>query len=188
MRRIHVVTLTLLLGLGMALPATVSARPLTILGSLTITGNNNAPLANSEITGFAVIANPGLEKTMVQQLPPYTIPVFIDGEAEDDDEATRSRPDDRPHGDDPPGHRPDGPPTSRPDGPGRPEDRPRFRLLRRNLDTTLVLTNTRRDPLTIQLTLRDAAGVVILIPDPTRTFAFRAHETMAIQVSDLLLP
>jgi len=182
MRRIHVATLAASLSLGMALPAAVSARPFTILGSLTITGDNNTPLQNNAITGFAVIANPGLEKTIVQQFPPYTLPIFIDGEEED--ESTRSRPDDRPHGDDgPPGLRPDGPPTSRPDRPGRPDERPRIRLLRRNLDTTLVLTNTTAASLTIELTLKNAAGNVLTGPTD---MTFAAHETKLIPVSDLL--
>ena len=179
MREIHAVTLAALLGLGIALP--VTARPLTILGSLTITGDNNAPLQNNSITGFAVIASPGLEKTMVQQLPPYTIPVFIDGEEADDDSA-RSRPNDDhpgngPNGDDPPGLRPDGPPSNRPD------ERPRFRLVRRHLDTTLVLTNTTAASLTIELTLKNAAGDVLTGPTD---MTFDAHETKLIQVSDLL--
>jgi hypothetical protein len=46
MRRIHVVTLAAGLSFAMALPAAAPARPLTILGSLTITGDNNAPLQN----------------------------------------------------------------------------------------------------------------------------------------------
>lgn len=145
MRKTHAVVLAIFLVAALALPAAAPARPVTILGSLTVTGNNNLPLTNNEITGFAVIANPGLEKTMVQQLPPYTLPVFIDGDG------------------------PDGSPS--------------LRLLRRNLDTTVVLTNTTNAPLTIEVTVRNAAGAVIVGPTD---MVFVANETKAFQVSDLL--
>jgi hypothetical protein len=128
----------------MALPAAAPARPVTVLGSLTITGDNAQALTN-QIAGFAVIANPGLEKTIVQQLPPYTLPVFLDGEG------------------------PDGSPS--------------LRLLRRNLDTTVVLTNTTNAPLVIEITVRDAAGAILTGP---RDMTFAAHETQTFQLADIL--
>jgi hypothetical protein len=153
MRQKHAVVLSLLLLAGLVLPAAAPARPVTVLGSLviTVTRADGAvlPLPDNAITGFAVIANPGLEKTIVQQLPPYTLPIFIDGEGPDG-----------------------GPPT--------------LRLLRRNLDTTVVLTNTTGDPLTIEVTIRNAAGAVIVGPTD---MPFTAHQTRTFQVSDLpLLP
>lgn len=147
MRQKHAVVLALLLLAGLVLPAAAPARPVTVLGSLVITGDGGGALTNSEITGFAVIANPGLEKTMVQQLPPYTIPVFIDGDGPDG-----------------------GPPNS-------------LRILRRNLDTTVVLTNTTNLPLTIEVTVRNAVGAVIAGPTD---MLFAAHQTKTFQVSDLL--
>jgi hypothetical protein len=153
------------LALATVLAGTAAARPLTILGSLEITGDGGTPLAVGALTGFAVIANPGLEKTIVQQLPPLTVPVFIDGEEADD--SARSRPDDRPNG----------PPFT------DSAERPRFRLLRRNLDTTVVLTNTTGATLVIELVLRSAAGDSLGGP---RELSFAPHQTRAVQLSDLL--
>jgi hypothetical protein len=145
MRKALVVALALCLVGGLALPAPAPARPVTVLGSLTITGDGNVALANNAITGFAVIANPGLEKTIVQQLPPYTLPVFLDGDG------------------------PDGSPS--------------LRLLRRNLDTTVVLTNTTDAVLVIEITVRNAAGVILAGP---RDLTFAAHETRTFQLADIL--
>lgn len=145
---------SVLLVVGPLLPSAAPARPVTVLGSVTIVkvtvpGNppTTVPLTvdSPELTGFAVIANPGLEKTITQQLPPYTIPVFIDGEGED--------------------------------------GRPSLRLLRRNLDTTLVLTNTTNETLRVQLTVRDATGAALGTPT---VLEFDAHQTQAVSVSELL--
>jgi hypothetical protein len=145
MRKTLVGAIALCVAVGLALPAAAPARPVTVLGSLTITGDGNVALANDEISGFAVIANPGLEKTIVQQLPPYTLPVFLDGDG------------------------PDGSPS--------------LRLLRRNLDTTVVLTNTTNGPLVIEITVRDAAGAIIAGP---RDMTFAAHETRTFQLANIL--
>ena len=69
------------------------------------------------------------------------------------------------------------------DGEGPDGGPPTVRLLRRNLDTTVVLTNTTAASLTIELTLKNAAGVVLTGPTD---MTFAAHETKLIPVSDLL--
>jgi hypothetical protein len=145
MRARSLVAAALLVMLGGLGPSAAQARPVTVLGSVTISDDNGNPLTDGSLVGFAVISNPGLEKTMVQQIPPYTFPVFMDGESA---------------------------------GPG-----PSLRLLRRNLDTTVVLTNTTGLALVIKLTLRDATGAVVL---GTLTRTLETLETRAIPVSDLL--
>ncbi len=110
-----------LVGLLLAFPAMAPAA--TFLGSVTITCTPS-PCAAGAIVGFAVTANPGLEKTITQPLPPFagavTVPVITDS----DEDSTGGGP----------------------------------RILRRNLDTVLVLTNTTGSGLTVQLTVRDADG------------------------------
>ena len=148
MRRKHAVVLALCLVAVLALPVAAPARPVTVLGSVAITGvaaGVEFDLTN-QITGFAVIANPGLEKTMVQQIPPYTLPVFIDGDG------------------------PDGSPS--------------LRLLRRNLDTTVVLTNTTNAILIIRVKIWRGAGTEP--PLSLTDITFNPHETKTFQVSDLL--
>lgn len=97
-------------------PGIAAARQGNMVGSLTISGDN---LPN-RLVGIVVVSNPGLEKTMVQQIPPFTVPVIIDVEFEDSS-----------------------------NGP---------RILNKNLDTTVVLTNVSTTPLTVTLTLRDGDG------------------------------
>jgi hypothetical protein len=62
-------------------PGETAAKRILLLGSVRVDkvtpGGPVAP-EDGELTGLAVIMNPGLEKTMAQQLPPYTIPVFVD--------------------------------------------------------------------------------------------------------------
>jgi hypothetical protein len=98
------------------MPGIAGARRGNMVGSLTISG---ADLPN-RLVGIAVVSNPGLEKTMVQQIPPFTVPVIVD--VEFDDSST---------------------------GP---------RILNKNLETTVVLTNVSTTPLTVTLTLRDGDG------------------------------
>lgn len=69
--------LSALLIIGLLLPVGVLATPLTVIGSLTITKPDGTPLT-TELVGFAVTANPGLEKTITQQIPPFTVPFFVD--------------------------------------------------------------------------------------------------------------
>ena len=122
------------------LPPGVSAKSMTMVGSLEITGG-----LTTELVGFAVIANPGLEKAITVQIPPLTFPVFVDGEAED--EATS-----------------------------------KSKLLTKNFDTTVVLTNTTGAALNLQLKLRDAGGTLL----STTPVTLAAHATKVILVSDLL--
>lgn len=131
-----------------AFPVGVSASPLTIVGSLTITGDGGAALT-TELVGVAMIANPGFEKNSTIQIPPFTLPVFVDGEAEDEEGSTS-----------------------------------KSKLLKKNFDTTVVVTNTTGASLTIELTLRDAAGA-LLTPTPV-PMTLAAHATKVIFVSDLL--
>lgn len=81
MRTRVVPLLTVALLLGALLPGEVLARRVTVLGSLTVTKADLSALT-TEVTGIAVISNPGFEKTMAQQLPPFVIPVFADKETD----------------------------------------------------------------------------------------------------------
>jgi hypothetical protein len=64
------------------LPSPAGAARVTVLGSLAVTLDDGiAPLGvpvDDEISGLSLITNPGVEKTIPQQLPPYTIPMFSD--------------------------------------------------------------------------------------------------------------
>jgi hypothetical protein len=116
MRKMFVTSALALLVVGLLVPGIAAARRGNMMGSLTISGDN---LPN-RLVGIAVVSNPGLEKTMVQQIPPFTVPVIVDVEFEDSS-----------------------------NGP---------RILNKNLDTTVVLTNVSSAPLTVTLTLRDGDG------------------------------
>lgn len=70
--------LGILLVLGLLLPLGASAKTQTILGSVMITG-----VSPTDIVGVAVIHNPGFEKTITQQIPPLTFPVFVDVDKND---------------------------------------------------------------------------------------------------------
>ncbi len=70
--------LGILLVLGLLLPLGASAKTQTILGSVMITG-----VSPTDIVGVAVIHNPGFEKTISQQIPPLTFPVFVDVDEDD---------------------------------------------------------------------------------------------------------
>lgn len=67
-----------LLVLGLLLSTEASAKTQTVLGSLKITGAG--PL---ELVGFALTHNPGFEKTITQQIPPFIVPVFVDVDKDD---------------------------------------------------------------------------------------------------------
>jgi hypothetical protein len=133
------------LALGLTLPTRASAARVTIVGSLTITGAGGAALT-TELVGIALIANPGGEKSATIQIPPFVLPVVIDGE--------------------------DG-------GPGA-----RGKLLSKNLDTTLLLTNTTTASMTIELTVRDGDGTSLTTSPAVVTLGPRA--TKVVVVSDLL--
>jgi hypothetical protein len=82
LRTKRTVWLSALLLVGLLLPQEVSGRTRTILGSLTKTAiGGTSP--TMELAGVAVAHNPGFEKTVTQQLPPITIPVFVDDGKDD---------------------------------------------------------------------------------------------------------
>lgn len=128
---------------AMVLPVAGAARPVTVLGSVSITTPDETPLADGSLTGFALIANPGLEKTIVQPIPPYTFPVFMQGEAAEAG----------------------------------------LKLLKKDLDTLLVMANATAAPLSVKVTLRDAAATSEL---GVLEVTLGARETRALAVSDLL--
>jgi hypothetical protein len=77
------ITVFLLLSL---LPSVAGAKRVTVLGSLAVTRNDGvAPLGvplTDQVTGLSLMTNPGVEKNIPQQLPPYTIPMFTDKDKE----------------------------------------------------------------------------------------------------------
>jgi hypothetical protein len=116
MRKMFTASAVALLVAVLLVPGLAAARRGNMVGSLTISGDN----LPSRLVGIALVSNPGLEKNMVQQIPPFTVPVILDVEFEDS--------------------------SNRP------------RILNKNLDTTVVLTNVSTTPLTVTLTLRDGDG------------------------------
>jgi hypothetical protein len=61
------------------------ASAATLLRSVSVTKLVGAVESNltadpPELVGTVVISNPGLEKTITQQLPPFTLPIVIDAE------------------------------------------------------------------------------------------------------------
>ena len=116
MRKMFATSALALLVAVLLVSGIAAARRGNVVGSLTISGDN---LPN-RLVGIAVVSNPGLEKTMVQQIPPFTVPVILDVEFDDSS-----------------------------NGP---------RILNKNLDTSVVLTNVSTTPLTVTLTLRDGDG------------------------------
>lgn len=76
---------------ALLLPQAGWAGPHTVLGSLTVTNANGSPLNTGDVVGLALIANPGLEKAIAPQLPPYTVPVFIDVDTDSGDHVVNSR-------------------------------------------------------------------------------------------------
>jgi hypothetical protein len=78
--------------LGLMWAPDVTGHSVTIMGSVNVALSGGGTLAPDDLVGFAVTANPGLEKTITQHLPPFTLPVFVDGERDDDNDAvTQSR-------------------------------------------------------------------------------------------------
>ena len=146
--------------LGLLLAGEAAADRRSIAGSVSITGPGDTELVDGDLVGLAVIANPGFEKTITQQLlPPFTLPVFIEEDLVEDDAAS-------------------------------PSSRSGLRLLRRHLDTTLVLTNPKggtslTDDLHLTLTLWNAAGDEAL---GSRSVTLAPHQTMLVPVSSLLVP
>jgi hypothetical protein len=71
-----------LFALVLLLPSAIAAGPVTMLGSVKIEAADASDLTG-KLVGVAVIANPGLEKTISQQIPSFTLPVFVDGDRAD---------------------------------------------------------------------------------------------------------
>jgi len=86
MRTRRVALFTALLLLGLLLPLGASASTRTVLGSLMITG-----VSPTDLVGVAVIHNPGFEKTITQQVPPLTFPVYVDVDKNDSNGAVQNR-------------------------------------------------------------------------------------------------
>jgi hypothetical protein len=65
--------------------AAAAKRPVAAFGRLGITNVDGSPLSPSSppVLGFVVIANPGLEKTITIQIPPYAFPVVVDVDLDD---------------------------------------------------------------------------------------------------------
>lgn len=85
-----------LLLLALLLPRGVSAATETVLGSLHITAGAAtatcaapAPLTDN-LFGVVTLANPGLEKTITNHIPPFTHPIFVDVEVEVENEMENS--------------------------------------------------------------------------------------------------
>jgi hypothetical protein len=67
-----------------------AASQVQVSGSLHIAPGTGAPAdLTTALVGVAIVANPGFEKTVTLHIPPFTVPVFIDGDV-DDDSATSS--------------------------------------------------------------------------------------------------
>jgi hypothetical protein len=81
MRRQILVAASLVLVAGLLLPYAAVARRDVVLGSLTIVRKGGAALSG-EVVGVATISNPGFEKNINQQVPPYVLPVFVDTETD----------------------------------------------------------------------------------------------------------
>jgi hypothetical protein len=148
-RPIVVVVFVALLA-GLLAPSSTPARPIQVLGGLrlqhVLPGGVVEPLTPGDVTGLVVIMNPGIEKTMAQQMPPYMVPVFVKhtGRAQP---GHPGGPDQYPRGvDHGPGHAP------RPErrGDGRPDphaSRPGYAvLLRLHLGALVGLRRQREEP------------------------------------------
>lgn len=87
---------TVFLLVGLLLPQGVSANKTEkFLGSLTIAGASSpicpAPAPVSDLFGIVVLSNPGLEKTIVNHIPPLVHPIFIDVDKKDSGEVLEKR-------------------------------------------------------------------------------------------------
>ena len=89
-RGARVVT-ALVVAAALLLPQAGWAGSHIVLGSLTVTNANGSPLNAGDVVGLALIANPGMEKAIAPQLPPYTVPVFIDVDTDSRDRVVNSR-------------------------------------------------------------------------------------------------
>lgn len=82
MRKNAVIVLAIIVVIGLLAPAGAWAKRVTAGGSLTIT-TASVPLT-TQLVVTAITSNPGLEKTIVQQLPLpgplYVLPFFVNAE------------------------------------------------------------------------------------------------------------
>ncbi len=78
-RRTALLAILLLLGLLLPWGASAKTKTETILGSLTITG-----ATADQLVGVVVDHNPGFEKTITLHIPPFTVPIFLDEDKEED--------------------------------------------------------------------------------------------------------
>jgi hypothetical protein len=80
---------------ALLLPGAGWAGPHTVFGSLTVLNASPAPdgspLNPGDIAGLAIIANPGMEKTISEELPPYTVPIFVDVDEDNAQQIVKSR-------------------------------------------------------------------------------------------------
>jgi len=78
-RRATLISVVLVaLAAAVLLPQKSSAGTQTVLGSLTITG-----AGPTDLVGVVITHNPGFEKTISQQIPPFIVPIFVDGDTDD---------------------------------------------------------------------------------------------------------
>lgn len=80
------VLLALTIG-GLLLPTSALARRVSVFGSLTIARCTDVACTGTtglttEFNGVSVTTNPGLEKTITFQIPPFTFPVFVNKETD----------------------------------------------------------------------------------------------------------
>ena len=128
-----------LLVAALLVPEVASARRTVVVGSLTIAGVN----IQNAIVAMAVVSNPGLEKTIVQQMPPFTVPVVVDADL---------------------------------------DDVPKPRVLGKNLDTTVIITNLIAAPVGVTLIVRDGDGQII----GTLDVSIPGNGTRAVSLADAL--
>ena len=143
MRTRSIAMLSLVLAVGLVMPAGAWARRVTAGGSIAIAGAG-APLTD-QLVGVLITTNRGLEKTISQQLPLpgpiFVVPFFVNED--------RDKPD---QGD---------------------------------LVTTLILTNTTGNPVSVVITLYALnGGVLATSAQPP----LAAHETRILDLAELLGP
>jgi len=85
MRKVLVAALLALTTGGLLFPASALAKRVSVFGSLTIAKCTDVACTGTtglttEFSGISVTTNPGLEKTIPFQFPPFTFPVFVNTE------------------------------------------------------------------------------------------------------------
>lgn len=82
MRKVLIAVLLALTIGGIFLPASALAKRVSVFGSLLIERCTNGACTITEglttqFNGLAFLANPGLEKTIASQIPPFWFPLFV---------------------------------------------------------------------------------------------------------------